>query len=408
MSNYTLHEVKTKKEAKDFLNITNTIYKGTKNWIRPFDHEINEVFDPKKNELFNDGELIRWVLKDEKDNIIGRIAAFYSIEKAEEYEQPTGGCGFFECINSQEAANILFDAAKEWLISHKMEAMDGPINFGDRDKWWGVLVEGFEPPVYGMNYNHEYYKELFENYGFKNYYNQYTYGKDVINSEGGIEIGEAAKNKANRLAQNPDYMFKHLDKRNLKQASAAFVNIYNKAWAGFTGVKPMTQEQADNLFKTMKPVIDEKLIYFSYYKGNIVGFFIQIPELNQVIRHLNGKFNLWAKLKFLYYLKIKKECTTVLSLIFAVLPEHQGKGIESGMMNAFRSYAEHNKINYNYLELTWVGDFNPLMMRMMETYVESKITKIHVTYRYLFDREKPFTRAARVSRARVKKTEQAN
>lgn len=405
MSNYSLHEVKTKKDAKDFLNVTNIIYKGTKNWIRPFDNEINEVFDPNKNDLFNDGELIRWILKDNDNNTVGRIAAFYNKEKALESEQPTGGCGFFECINSQEAANVLFDASKEWLISHNMEAMDGPINFGDRDKWWGVLAEGFTPPVYGMNYNHEYYKDLFENYGFKNYFNQYTYGRDVINKNGGVGIGQAAQSKADRLAQNPDYEFKHLDKKKIYEASKAFVNIYNKAWAGFTGVKPMTEEQADNLFKAMKAVIDDKLIYFAYYKGETIGFFIQIPELNQIIRHLNGKFNLWAKIKFMYYLKIKKECTTVLSLIFGVLPEHQGKGIESGMINAFRNYAEKGKTNYKDLELTWIGDFNPLMMRMMDTYVESKITKTHITYRYLFDREKPFTRAPRVSRARVKKTE---
>ncbi|MFI3262762.1 MAG: hypothetical protein R3Y26_07620 [Rikenellaceae bacterium] len=403
MSNYSLQEVKNKKDAKDFLNVTSIIYKNTKNWIRPFDHEINEVFDPKKNELFNGGELIRWILKDKNNNTVGRIAAFYNKEKSLESEQPTGGCGFFECINSQEAANVLFDAAKAWLISHNMEAMDGPINFGDRDKWWGVLAEGFNPPVYGMNYNHEYYKDLFENYGFKNYFNQYTYGRTVIGDNGEISMGEAARSKAQRLAQNPDYEFKHLDKKNIEEASKAFLNIYNKAWAGFTGVKPMTEEQADNVFKAMKPIIDDKLIYFAHYKGEKIGFFIQIPELNQIIRHLNGKFNLWAKIKFMYYLKVKKECTTVLSLIFGVLPEHQGKGIESGMMNAFRQYAEQNNIKYKDLELTWIGDFNPLMMRMMDTYVESKITKTHVTYRYLFDREKPFTRAPRVSRARVKK-----
>ncbi len=87
-------------------------------------------------------------------------------------EQPTGGCGFFECIDNQQAADLLFDTAKNWLKQQGMEAMDGPINFGENDMWWGLLVEGFSRPYYGMNYNPPYYKRLFEHYGFKVLYEQ--------------------------------------------------------------------------------------------------------------------------------------------------------------------------------------------------------------------------------------------
>ena len=109
--------------------------------------------------------------------------------------------GFFECINDKQAAHQLFDACKTWLQQHGMEAMDGPINFGDREQWWGLLVDGFTPPNYAMPYNSLYYKELFESYGFQNYFNQYTYRRDF--SRDGIkpEILE----KANRVFQNPDY-----------------------------------------------------------------------------------------------------------------------------------------------------------------------------------------------------------
>ena len=78
--------------------------------------------------------------------------------------------GFFECINDQESADLLFDTAKTWLINRGMEAMDGPINFGETDKYWGLLVDGFTHPSYEISYNHCYYQELFENYGFRTYY----------------------------------------------------------------------------------------------------------------------------------------------------------------------------------------------------------------------------------------------
>jgi hypothetical protein len=70
--------------------------------------------------------------------------------------QPTGGMGFFECIDSKEAAFMLFDTGKAWLLAQNkgIEAVDAPINFGERDSWWGCLVDGFHEPVYTMNYNH--------------------------------------------------------------------------------------------------------------------------------------------------------------------------------------------------------------------------------------------------------------
>lgn len=396
MEKYTLSEVKTKKDEKQFINVAVKLYKNYKNWIRPLDNEINDVFNPEKNELFNDGEAIRWILKDDKGNLVGRIATFYNNRVSQENEQPTGGCGFFECVNSPEASKILFDASREWLISKGMEAMDGSVNFGDRDKFWGVLVDGFTEPVYGMNYNHIYYKELFEAYGFQNYFNQYSYGRKATQN-----IGEAVRIKSERLAQNPDYEFRSIRMDEVDKLGHHFVKIYNSAWAGFS-VPQMTEEQGEQLVKSLRPIIDPTLIYFAFYKGDPVGFFVQIPDINQVIKRLDGNLNWWGKAKFFYYLKIKKVCTRVLGLVFGVMSDFQGKGLESGMIEAFRVDTNNQK-QYVDLEFVWIGDFNPLMNRMLENYVEAKVCKTHVTYRYLFDREKPFTRAPRVSRSRVVK-----
>ena len=85
----------------------------------------------------------------------------------------------------KQAAFLLFDTAKEWLSSKGMQAMDGPINFGENDTNWGLLVEGFTQPGFGMGYHKKYYEEHFlKKYGFKNYFEQYSYHKDV----GSVEI----------------------------------------------------------------------------------------------------------------------------------------------------------------------------------------------------------------------------
>src|SRR5437879_5548558 len=140
-----LREVISDKDKEDFLHLPLKIYAGSPFWIRPLDKDIEAVFDLKKNKTYRDGECIRWVLENSSGEVIGRIAAFYDRKNAKKgNDQPTGGIGFFECINNREAAFLLFDKCEEWLQSKGMEAMDGPVNFGSRDRWWGLLIEGFD------------------------------------------------------------------------------------------------------------------------------------------------------------------------------------------------------------------------------------------------------------------------
>jgi hypothetical protein len=152
-------EVSTTEHEKQFLELPCLIYKDDVNWVRPLDKDVTYVFNKEKNKFFRHGELIRWLLVD-SEKVIGRVAAFINNKLANKNDQPTGGMGFFECINNKEAAFILFDTCKEWLKNKGMEAMDGPINFGERDSWWGLLVHGFTPIPYKVNYNPPYYQRL--------------------------------------------------------------------------------------------------------------------------------------------------------------------------------------------------------------------------------------------------------
>src|SRR3712207_5526274 len=128
-------EVSEQNES-DFIHVPCVIYKGDRKWIRPLNKDIEAVFDKKKNKFFRHGEATRWILKDDSNKPIGRIAAFINRKTANTFEQPTGGMGFFECIDNTDAAFKLFDTCKAWLQAKGMEAMDGPINFGEKDRFW--------------------------------------------------------------------------------------------------------------------------------------------------------------------------------------------------------------------------------------------------------------------------------
>ncbi len=363
-----------------FLELSRQFYAGEPAYIQPLDKDIRLVFDPEKNKRFKDGEAIRWILEDDQGLLIGRVAAFTSKSMSRAHDQPTGGMGFFECIDNQEAANVLFDAAKNWLQERGMEAMDGPINFGDRNNWWGLLVDGFYEPNYQMHYNYFYYQKLFENYGFKTLFKQYTYKRPM---GGEVGIDEKMYQRGEITLSDPDYTFRHLTRSEYRKLPEYFLEVYNKAWVGHKGVKPMSKLQAEATFKQMKPVADMKLIWFAFYKEKPIAFFISMPELNQLFKHLNGKWNIWSKLK-LYYLLKTNACKKALGIVFGVVPEHQRKGVESALVIAYTRMAWKKNFQYNDFEMNWIGDFNPKMMRVVEQ-IGGKLHKTHITYRMLFN-----------------------
>ena len=379
-------KVRSNDDKKAFLKLACSIYKKETNWIRPLDKDINAVFDKKINKTFRKGEVERWILMDE-GNIIGRIAAFYSKKATPEKNNlKGGGCGFFECIDNQEAANLLFDKSKEWLKEKGYESMDGPINFGERDKWWGCLAKGFEiEPNYLQNYGRDYYPKLFENYGFQVLFKQLTFLKKVR-----TPLSEKLNIKAKRALLDPNYSFRTLEKRKIQKYISDFAKIYNDAWSKYPGVSPLKLSQAEALFAQLKPILDEKILWFAYHNEDPVGFFLSIPEMNQIFKHVNGKFGLVGKLKTFYHLKIKKSCKKMMGLVFGIVPKHQGKGVDGALIMASRETIQE-KLSYEDLELNWIPDFNKSMIRVAEQ-VQVTLGKVHHTYRINFDSSIPVER----------------
>jgi hypothetical protein len=364
------------------------LYKNEPMWIRPLDKDIESVFDQEKNKTFRHGKCIRWILVNDRNETIGRVAAFVNDKTAKKgNEQPTGGIGLFECIHDQAAAFTLFDACKKWLQSNGMEAMDGPINFGPRDRWWGLLIEGFDrQPNYQCNYNFPYYKDFFEAYGFKVYFFQLTFHRMVMEP-----LAPRLLEKANMMAKDPDYEFRHLRKSEIEKLPEYLMNVYNQAWAKRAENPELSLAQAKLIVKQMKPIMDLRLLYFGFYKGEPVSFFLSLPEINQIFRFVNGKLDLIGKLKFLWH-TFRKTNRKAFGILFGVVPAHQGKGLDGAMILASRKVLQDEYKRYDEYEMNWIGDFNPRMINVVEQ-VGARVSKRHATYRKLFDETKPFKRA---------------
>jgi hypothetical protein len=371
--------------AKEFIRVNVELNRKNPNYIRPLDHEINEVFDKKKNKTFRFGEVTRWILKDNENRLIGRIAAFTNKKyKNKGDEFPVGGIGFFDCINNQEAADMLFDVAKHWLMQKGMEAMDGPINFGERDRWWGLLVEGFDPPVYGMNYNPPYYEQLFETYGFRNFFNQICFALKVKD-----KVHQKFYDRHAQLSRDPNYRAVPIKKSQLDKFAADFTTVYNKAWSGHGGLKEMNKEVVLKMFQKMKAIMDERIIWFTYYKDEPIAIWVNLPDLNQWFKYLNGKFGLLSKLKFLW-VKATRRCSKFTGLVFGIVPEFQGKGVDAFMVMEAAKVIQDGLL-YDDYEMQWIGEFNPKMVNIAESLGTHRSRRL-VTYRYIFDRTREFKR----------------
>ncbi|MBS1525131.1 MAG: GNAT family N-acetyltransferase [Bacteroidetes bacterium] len=369
-------EVTDKKTRKAFLDVARAIYKNDPNWICPLDNDIEAVFDPQKNNFHSHGKCIRWILTGDNGELIGRVAAFINYQKAYNYEQPTGGMGFFECINDEKAAFLLFDTAKAWLKGNGMQAMDGPINFGENDNFWGLLAEGFTPPSYGMNYNPPYYKKFFDSYGFKTQYEQITNHVDAHKP-----FPERFTKIAEWVAQKPGYEFKHLESKKIGQFAADFMEIYNDAWKDFENFVPIVYETIMESFTKMKAIMDEKLIWFAYVNGEPAAFVVILPDANQMIKTLNGKLNLIGKLKFVYHRW--KGVKRMRAIVMGTKQKFQKHGLESALFIKLKEYILPLK-QYDELELSWVGDFNDKMIALHHN-MGGVFGKKHLTMRCIFD-----------------------
>ncbi|MCF8227485.1 MAG: GNAT family N-acetyltransferase [Bacteroidales bacterium] len=369
-------EVKDKKDARKFLDVVDNIYTGDENYIRPLDIEVENVFTPDKNVFFTHGDACRWYLENEQGKTVGRVAAFINEKKAYNYNQPTGGMGFFECIRDKDAAFLLFDQCKKWLENKGMKAMDGPINFGENDNFWGLLVEGFTPPSYGMNYHPSYYKEFFEEYGFKPYFEQVTNKLDLT-----VPFPERFWKIAEWVLRKPGYECKHFKYSEAEKFITDLKSVYDEAWKFHENFTPINKEDLYKQLEKAKPILIEEFIWFAYFEGKPIAFLVMFPDANQIFKYFGGKLNFWNKLRFLI-LKNQKKISRTRITVMGVVPEFQRKGIESAIFKHMHPVMK-KRPQYTEIELSWVGDFNP-KMRALHDAVGGDFSKRHITYRIVF------------------------
>ena len=260
--------------------------------------EEKKRIDPKKNPFFGHGS-VQLYLAYKDGQPAGRIAAIENTLHNEFHEDRVGFFGMFESIEDREVASALIDEAAQWVRARGLEVMRGPTNFSTNEEC-GLLVEGYDKsPCIMMTYNPPYYAELLEGCGFKK-------AKDLLAMEGSEEgVNRRRFSLLERAIKRSglDFLIRPIDMKNFNAEVALVRDLYNDAWERNWGFVPMTDEEVDHMAAQLKPVVDPDLAVIGEVNGEPVGFALALPDVNQAIRHANGRLFPFGLFKLLWHMR---------------------------------------------------------------------------------------------------------
>jgi len=362
--------VSSKKDEKAFLNFPYQLYAGDKNWIPPLYMDQKTLISTKKNPFYNDADIALF-LAQSNGKVAGRIAAIHNKKFNEYHDTNVGFFGFFECIDNQSVANLLFKVASDWLKERNLTGVIGPASPGTMDEI-GVLIEGYEyEPSILMPYNKTYYDKLISGAGYQKEMDLLAFRvtKDTVALDR-IDRAEAIVKR--RL---PNLKIREVNLKNFDTEVKIIREIFNKAWAKNWGFTPLSKEEFRHLAKDLKTIVDTDIAHVAEIDGKPVGFSIALPDFNQALKHINGKLLPFGIFKLLYY---SRKIDRIRTALMGILPEYQGKGIDALLhREAIRNGLEKG---YTSSELGWVLENNVEMVRVAER-IGGSVEKVYRMYK---------------------------
>lgn len=312
-------------------------------WIPPLRDEQRGQFDPKRNPLL---EHCTWqlFLLEQEGKVIGRIAAFIDHLAVDFWREKIGLFGYYECIPDPQAAKMLLEAAQRWLQDQGMTAMRGPWSFVSQE--WGMVVEGFTPsPVIMSPYNPPYYNDHLAAFGLEKI-------KDLlcwyVDAAAGYQIPPRILTLTDRVAERYGVRIRQIDMRHFEQEVQNIIELSNASIIANWGYSPVTEAEVQAMARDMRPVIQPKGVLFAEdTNGRPIGFAIALPDVNTLLRGLNGRLFPFGWLKLLWGIPRLRRYRM---FALGVIPEYHGKAVDSLLYRKFyESYTSDIWLEINYV-----------------------------------------------------------
>lgn len=341
--------VRTKQDLKKFINLPYQIYKNDPIWVPPLRSETSKQFNPMHNPFLQHCHFELFLLE-RKDEIIGRIAAFVDDLAVDFWQDPIGLFGYFESIPDPEVANILLSTAENWLQSHQMTKMRGPWSFVSQE--WGSVVEGFQPePVVMSPYNPPFYNDYYSQFGLVKVKDLLVY---QIDSSQNYEIPDRILLLTDKIRKRYGVTTRILNMKVLDEEVEKIISLSNECLIQNWGYSPVTDDEVRAMVKDLKQIIQPKGVIFAEdQNGKAIGFAIAIPDINILLKSMNGKLLPFGWIKLIFGIP---KISQYRMFALGVIPSYHGKGIDSLLYRALYDsmYTKNMKMEINYvLEDNW-------------------------------------------------------
>jgi len=317
-----IRQIHSKTDLRTFLELPYRLYRSDPVWVPPLRSEQRGQFDPRRNPLLDHCDWQHFLLI-ENGQAIGRVTAFTDRLALEAWSEPIGMFGYYECVNNQAASQMLLGAARDWLRGRGMRLMRGPWSFVSQE--WGMVIEGFEPsPVVMAPYNPPYYNEQLAAFGLAKV-------KDLlcwyISGREGYHIPERILKLTHLVAQRYGVRVRQIDMQHYEEEVELVIDLSNRSLIDNWGYSPVTEAEVQAMARDMKPIIHPKGVLFAEDReGRPIGFAIALPDVNSLLKGLNGRLFPFGWLKILWGLP---RLHSYRMFALGVIPEYHGKGVDS-------------------------------------------------------------------------------
>lgn len=369
MARVEIVPVTGRSELNEFVDLPWKIYAEYPNWVPPLKAKVRHMLDLKRHPFweFADRELY---LARRGNETVGRIAAIINRNHNKYHDERMGVWGFFEAENDREIAGALFSAAEDWVRNKGMSFLRGPMNPSTNYEV-GTLIEGFQyPPTVMMTYNPPYYTDLIESAGF---------GKEkdllALIIEPSDRSSKRVERLARRIVRNNHITIRTANPNDIETELKLILDIYHESWADNWGFVPMTEGESKEMAKDLARIADPELIFFPYYHDEPAGVAMVLPDVNPLLKRLNGRIGLTGLLKIALY---KKEITGLRGVLFGIRKAYQKLGLPLVAFD-YMNRTGRSK-NYQYLELGWNLEDNNAI-NQFDQEVGGRIIKRYRIYR---------------------------
>jgi GNAT superfamily N-acetyltransferase len=301
VSKIEVSELRSRRDRDAFIKFPWRIYANDPAWVPPLIIERKAFLDRKRHPFYQHGDAALFLAR--KDGkIAGRIMSSDDPNYNSLHETNAGCFGLFECVKDHEVATALFQAAAAWLRQKGRSEFMGPIDYST-NYVCGLLIDGFQfPPTILTAHNPPYYRSLIESCGFTKAKDWYAWWF-ADPSKGVTHLRRLAP----RFLRRWPVTIRPANLKNLRDESRRLREIYNQAWEKNWGFVPFTQAEIEFMTEELKPLLVPEFAWIAEIGYEPVGFTLCLPDINVVLRDLNGRLTRFGLpiglIKLLFYKK---------------------------------------------------------------------------------------------------------